>query len=398
MSRSVALVLFVFLAVAAAADGVYLTLVHLDYETGQESVSAACHAFSESGCAVTAGRFGAIAGIPVAILGFAGSFTMAVLGVAAWRRRALPHDALRSILWALATIAVGVSALMAVLSFMEGSFCPFCVGWYGLNLGLWLTARAARNPEHTLADAFPDALGPHLGIAFGVGIAAFGAAVWIHHGIRDERLAARETELLAQAPALGAEIAAEMRRQPQKALALGNQPRRETGEGGVEIVEFGDFECPHCRRMWDALEAYVARTSQPLTLRFVNFPLDSACNPIAGDMHPHACDAARAALCADTQGQFWAYGTQLFEHQRDLEVDDLRGYAEALGLDIAAFDACLNDPATTERIREDVALGEFVDLQATPTLFVDGYELRGAVPEPILHAALDALLGAAPPS
>lgn len=396
MQRSIALLLFVLLALLGAADGVYLTLVHLDYETGQDTAAGACHALSAAGCSVTAGRFGAVMGIPVATIGAAGAATMAVLGIAAWVRRARERDALRGLLWVLATFCVGVSGLMAVLSFTEGSFCPFCVGWYGLNVALWLAAWRARDPGHDLARALLDAWGPPVFAAAGLAAAFLVVGTLAHHRVRDTRLEARERELEAHAPALGREIAAELRAQAPKtieaaALPVRTSPGADAGRR-VVIVEFGDFECPHCRRMWEAIEEYVAQTKFPVELRFANFPIDSSCNPLTGDLHPHACDAAKAAICAQAQDAFWAYGDLLFAHQSDLDPGDLVRYAETVGLDLERFRTCLDAPETLARVRQDIALGEAVELQATPTIFIDGHELRGALPAPILHAALDAFL------
>lgn len=397
MQRSTALLLFVLLALLGAADGVYLTLVHLDYETGQDNVAGACHALSAAGCSVTAGRFGAIAGVPVATIGAAGALTMAVLGVVAWLRRGREHDAYRGLLWVLATFCVGVSGLMAVLSFTEGSFCPFCVGWYGINVGLWLTAWRARDPGQDLGRAVRDVWGRPALAAGALAAAFLSIGTLLHHGVLASRMEAHERELQAHAPALGLEIAAELRNTPPKTIDGSALPVRTSASAGggprVVIVEFGDFECPHCRKMWEAIEEYVAETKFPVELRFANFPLDSSCNPLTGDLHPHACDAAKAAICAQAQDEFWAYGDLLFTHQSDLAPDDLVRYAENVGLDLERFGTCMGAPETLARIRQDIALGEAVELQATPTLFIDGHELRGALPAPILHAALDAFLG-----
>src|SRR5690606_14258655 len=121
----------------------------------------------------------------------------------------------------------------------------------------------------------------------------------------------------------------------------------------MRIVEFGDFECPHCRNTWEAVETYVEDTTHEVELQFVNFPLDASCNPLSGSLHPHACDAAKAAVCAQEQDRFWEYAAELFAHQSDLELDDLRSYAGALDLALEAFSACLEAPRTLERIRQD---------------------------------------------
>jgi len=394
VARSTALALLVLLAALAVADGVYLTLVHLDYETGRESASSACHAFSASGCSVTAGRFGALFGVPVATIGSAGALTTAVLGAIAWRRRDRPRDSMRALILGLALASVAVSLLMATFSVLEGSFCPFCVAWYGLNLALAGAAWMARDRGLGIAATIDEAFGPQAMIAVVVFGTALGCATAVHHRIRGARFEERQRELLARAPEIGAELAATMRSTPRRDLDLEGLPAQGSPSPTVHIVEFSDFQCPFCRKLWDSLETYLEDSPHAVRVYFVNYPLDQSCNPGAGDMHPQACEAARASICAHAQGKFWAYGSELFEHQSALGRADLVDHAKAVGLDTAAFEACLEDPKTHERLARDIALGERLELRATPTIYINGYELQGAYPLPILAATIDALVAA----
>jgi protein-disulfide isomerase len=90
------------------------------------------------------------------------------------------------------------------------------------------------------------------------------------------------------------------------------------------------------------------------------------------DVHPHAELAARAAVAADHQGRFWDMHDTLFEHQDQLELEDLVGYAAELGLDAERFVRDLDDPETLARIRSDVASAEASGARGTPTFFVNG--------------------------
>lgn len=389
--RTVPLLAFIVLALLAAADGVYLTLVHLDYETGRVSVSTVCHKLAEHGCAVTAGRFGSIAQIPVALFGFAAAATMVLLGTLAFRRRYLTDDPLRSILVLMAATSVLASVAMAVASVLERSFCPFCLAWYGLNLGLFVCAWLVRDRGPRLIDALDDALS---GAGF---VAALSFTVllvtgaWLHHRERARILKAQETELAEQAPSIARELAAELRKQTPKTFESEALPRKGPDDAPLVIVEFSDFGCPFCRNLWLLLETYEAEHRGQVQVRFANFPLDGSCNPLTDTLHPHACDAAAAALCAERQDKFWDYGSLLFEHQRALERADLRGYAEQLGLDVAAFEACLDDPVIAQRVRDDIALGGRLEIGVTPTYYVNGRELEGSLPPPIFSALMDEL-------
>jgi protein-disulfide isomerase len=96
-------------------------------------------------------------------------------------------------------------------------------------------------------------------------------------------------------------------------------------------------------------------------------------------MHASACLAAYAAECAGRQGRFWEYHDVLFENGRQLGRDALVGYAERLGLDVRAFDQCLDDPATRARVAADVEAASRAGVNSTPTLFINGRLVEGAL-------------------
>lgn len=156
----------------------------------------------------------------------------------------------------------------------------------------------------------------------------------------------------------------------------------------ITIVEFSDFQCPACGHAFADLRNLVGGRSD-VRLIFRHFPLDAACNAgMTHSLHPDACQAAAAAECAGQQKKFWEYHDQLFEHQRALDRDSLFRYARDLGLDIATFRTCLDDPATMDRVRADVAAGEKVGVDSTPTIFINGRRVDGALSQPYYDFAL----------
>ena len=94
-------------------------------------------------------------------------------------------------------------------------------------------------------------------------------------------------------------------------------------------------------------------------------------------MHPHAFKAAEAAACAGDQARFWDMHHQLFEHQQALAPDRLPGYAEELGLDVAAFQKCLSSGRHAAEIREDVRAAQILGITGTPA-YVLGRRLAGS--------------------
>ena len=135
------------------------------------------------------------------------------------------------------------------------------------------------------------------------------------------------------------------------------------------LVEFLDFECEACRAAYPFVEELRAEYSDTVT--FVNryFPLPG---------HRNSMPAAVAVEAAAQQGQYEAMYQRMFETQSEWgeSAEDnsavFRGFAEDLGLDMAAFDAAVADPATEERVRLDVADGTALGVRGTPTFFLDG--------------------------
>jgi protein-disulfide isomerase len=115
-------------------------------------------------------------------------------------------------------------------------------------------------------------------------------------------------------------------------------------------------------------------------LVFRHYPLDGRCNDqVAHGLHPMACLAAAAAECAGRQGRFWEYHDHLFRNQGALERESLFGFARDLALDLGAFRGCLDDPATMDRVRRDVELGAGLGVASTPTIFINGRRVDGAL-------------------
>jgi protein-disulfide isomerase len=150
-------------------------------------------------------------------------------------------------------------------------------------------------------------------------------------------------------------------------------------EAAIAIVEFSDFQCPYCVQAFFDLRD-VLRKRSDIRLVFRHFPLDSTCNSrVTRTLHPGACLAACAAECAGAQGRFWEYHDLLFENHERLQRDNLFRFAREMKLDLAAFGTCLDDPATLARVGGDVQAGARVGVNSTPTLFINGRTVDGAL-------------------
>ena len=397
---TVPLIILIVLSTLAVADGIYLMRVHIDYVTGVNTVAGACYDYAENGCSVTAGRFGSVFGIPVAAIGFAGALGTGACAVMAFRRRALQHDGYRSLLFALASFSLLASVVMGTFSIIEGSFCPFCVIWYGLNTGLFAAAWFVRNPGGIGGDLLDDLLGNEAFVPLGVfGFALAGAVYW-HHAFLAGQQAEQDADVAANAPQIAAAVLQKnktFQREPVDVLRMRNNPTKLVGgatdeQADVVIVEFGDFQCPFCKKLWTGMEEYLDTTDRSIRLHFAHYPLNDACNPGINDLHPFACQAAVAAVCSAKQESFWKFGDVVFENQESLERGDLVDYAKEAGLDVDAFETCLDDPKSMGQVRYDIGMGNKADLSGTPTFFINGYSVVGAFPPPILDEIIKQIL------
>ena len=154
----------------------------------------------------------------------------------------------------------------------------------------------------------------------------------------------------------------------------------------VTLVEYGDFECPHCGRAYPIVKAVQRSMGDNLRVVFRNFPLAKA--------HPHAEHAAEMAEAAGSKGKFWPMHDVLFENQDALEDEDLVAYAATLGIDPVWAAAALAQGLFAERVREDFASGVKSGVNGTPTFFINGVRYDGIWDGQFL---LEALLGAATP-
>jgi protein-disulfide isomerase len=138
----------------------------------------------------------------------------------------------------------------------------------------------------------------------------------------------------------------------------------------VTLIEFSDFQCPFCQRVAPTLKKLRETYGDKVRIVWKDFPLTQ--------IHPQAFKAGEAAHCAGDQGKYWDYHDRLFANQQQLQPEDLKKHAADLGLDAAAFSACLDGSKYGERVRDGVAQGTRLGVNSTPTIYINGRMLSGA--------------------
>jgi len=162
------------------------------------------------------------------------------------------------------------------------------------------------------------------------------------------------------------------------------------GSGKIIVQEFSDFQCPFCQKFWSTSYKQIKKNyidTNKITFIYRHFPLD---------FHQNAQKAAEAGECAQAQGKFWQYHDLAFTFSKSdgvgLNNTDLKKYAADLGLDTQKFNSCLDNGETTEIVESDLADGQAVGVTGTPTFFINGERLVGALPYADFEKAIEKAL------
>jgi protein-disulfide isomerase len=172
---------------------------------------------------------------------------------------------------------------------------------------------------------------------------------------------------------------------PRQTVATAGHPTKGPEKAPIEIVEFSDFQCPFCQRALPTVQQVLAKYGDRIRFTYRHYPLPN---------HPAAGPAADASLCANEQGQFWAFHDRLFADFNKLSEADFKAHAVALKLDPAKFDACVNTRRFKEVVEKDLKDGEALGVTGTPAFFINGRALEGAQPLEAFTRLIDEELAA----
>jgi protein-disulfide isomerase len=159
-------------------------------------------------------------------------------------------------------------------------------------------------------------------------------------------------ELLAPPPPL-----------PRVAIDTRGRPFKGNPDAPIELVEFGDYQCPNCKRAATLIDDLMEQHPDMLKIYYMDFPINRS---------GISREVAVGGMCAMAQGRFWRYHDLAFQEQDGLTRESPAQFAEHLGLDVAAFRACMTEPATRAQVERSFEEGRRLGITATPTLFVDG--------------------------
>jgi uncharacterized membrane protein/protein-disulfide isomerase len=332
--------------------------------------------------------------VPVAIFGaiwFTG--ILVLLGAGTWGRASLREN-VPGYVFALSTAGLAVVLYLAYISFaVLKVYCPLCLTADAAVIGLFIVSGAATSfpmttlPKrlvHDLKTSLVSPLAIGVIVLFAVGAGSAVALFARETAIADGALANATSQLAA------ADRRSEFERwyaaQPRVPLIVPNEGAK------VLIVDFSDFQCPYCKQAYLSLKPIIDKynAQQPNTVRLAlkDFPLDSKCNASVqnGGPHPFACEAAVAVRLAKVKGREQALEDYLFANQETFSSDNIRKWAREIG-QVTDFDA--KYAATIEDVKGDIAFGHTLQVNATPTMFINGVKIAGVLAPQYLERAID---------
>lgn len=170
-------------------------------------------------------------------------------------------------------------------------------------------------------------------------------------------------------------------------VEAGNGPSTGSEKAPVTVVEFSDFQCPFCARAAETVSELKKKYGDKVRIAFRHFPLP---------MHKDARGAAEASLCVNDQGggKFWKYHDILFKNQDKLDAANLAKFAKEAGADEKKFKECVDGKKFAAAVQKDMEYGEKVGVKSTPTFFINGQLLSGALPIESFSETVDEELAA----
>jgi protein-disulfide isomerase/uncharacterized membrane protein len=396
--RRLGLALLVPLMLFGMGVGALMTWHHDTQLYGSESQQGELIGCKESAAVncdiVNTSEWSELFGVPIATLAIASYAAVLLLALAALRGR----DGARALVALAGGVAVLGSAWLFWVSKVElGYVCAWCLRLYVVNLGILVLALLGgrlERPDRDLVVTFGAIYAGLLLVAAG-GERLYRASITggqvpevAVHG------AQRAGDPQGEAPVLSFTVQTEDERQATFTLDP-DDPWTGARDAAVAVVMFGDLECGYCKRSSAELARLEASYGDRVLFVFKHFPMDPACNPgVKNKKHKAACLAAKASVCAQQQGAFWAFHDLAYKNQHQLGADYLRTYAERAGADLVKFDACMAGPEADAIVRHDAEVGASLDIHGTPRIFVNGKLYRSGTSAEVMARALEMALGA----
>ena len=393
-----------FLLILLYGSGLWVSDIlsreHIGFKLGDLTDHGICSVSQAFSCkAVAASVYSNILDLPIAVIGqayYLMAFLLLMITLFFARHKA---DILKY-LGATSILGAVYSLFLALVSTLDvGFLCPWCMALYLINILCFLIYYKSAHIQSQ--DWRPMLQRTSTWLAVGL----MGASLVATQGV----YAMRYEHAFKKAKR--ARLNKKRKASPKFHKVEVNQAPIRGESTAVTIIEFADFQCPYCRKLFRQLKTVfkLGKDNPNLNFRyaFKHYPLNSQCNPYhKNNLHPYACQLAQAAVCAEQQQQFWPMHDLLFAKQSSLSkeysgiwtalttwwqrwrnqpqsniIDEqvLLSYAKELHLDLNRFQTCLSAPETRERILQDIEQAHALRIPGTPSFYVNGWGFSGAV-------------------
>jgi protein-disulfide isomerase/uncharacterized membrane protein len=333
-------------------------------------------------------RFGAMAGVPIALFGVI--FFALVAGLLALAAKSpSTRDNVPGYIFALSTAGLAAVLYLAYASyFILHVLCLLCVGTYVAVIGLFVTSGIATKYPMT---KLPSRLSNDMRLLMRTPGALIAAVVFVVGSVAviaafpEQRVTAAASEstpadTAEQASPIPAASASQIQQLEQY---LAQQPRVPVpvaaDSASVVVVKFNDYQCPACGQTYRDYQPVIAKwnAQAPGKVKFItkDYPLERECNQFVNqDLHPGACEAAVAVRLARENNRGEAMEEWLFANQPAMNPQSVRNAAATVG-NVKDFEA--RYAATLELVKQDIAQGQQLQISGTPTFFMNGMRLPG---------------------
>jgi protein-disulfide isomerase/uncharacterized membrane protein len=310
-----------------------------------------------------------------------------------------------NLLFALSILAIVIDVILLIISISQiGTVCILCALTYLVTISIFTLAylqAKSYSGEEGIMNQVKSTIGKNitthilnytiivlLFYACGIGVARFSKS-----GGNSPEPINPENEK----PFLQSRIDA-FEKRPNVKIDLSQAPMVGSSDAKVTIVKYADFNCGHCMHTSHIIHQLLADFPGKVKVYYKNFPLDGTCNPLVQRKDPSAssCVAASTALCANKQGKFKEVYSGLYTDNENgirHSVTSVREVANKAGVNMQQLQACMGSPEIQNFILQEVKEGEVLNIQSTPTLYVNNKPLDPGTPNPnFLKALVEHLL------
>jgi uncharacterized membrane protein/protein-disulfide isomerase len=374
----------IILVLALAALGASVAALYVHYRIIKDpTYSSFCDISETVSCeAVLESPYATVRGVPVAAGGVIWSTLVLLIAALGMRREnADGYAAAAGYIFVLATVALSAVLYLGYASFFViGKACPLCMTMYVAVIGIFLVSggismalsalpsRLSRDVRSIATSPTPAVLAL-LFIVGSVSLMAFFPRAEEQTVTTSGEVYTPPTETID--PDQLAEFNKWIDSQPRVSVPV------PANGAQVVIVKFNDYQCPSCRQAYLEYKGIVAKYQNDPKVRFVtmDFPLDSECN--TAGIHPAACEAAAAVRMAKAKGKGAEMEEYFFSNQEKMTPTWVKDSVRKVA-NVTDFDA--QYPKVLDQVKADAALGRQLDVQGTPTFFVNGIKVNALRP------------------